>query len=566
MSQATSIVNNTTILSSLTIQTDAGTASPSATILQILGGTNVSTSAAGNIILIDSTAAPSPLTTKGDLYTYTTMDARLGVGLDGQVLTADSGQPTGLSWSTPSSGVTSVSGTANRITSTGGATPVIDISASYVGQSSITTLGTITTGVWNGTTIAVADGGTGATTLTGVLTGNGTGAITANAITQYGVVIGGASNAVASTAVGNAGQVLQSGGAGVNPSYSTATYPSTATGTGTILRADGTNWTATTSTYPSTNAVSTLLYASAANVMSALATANNGTLVTSNTGVPSILAGPGTTGNILQSNAAAAPSFSTATYPSTATSAGKILIADGTNWVASTPTYPNASATSRKILVSDGTNFVASTETWAVPSTSGNVLTSDGTNWTSAAPAGGGAWIFISSQTASASATINFTGLTSTYQLYRVLITDVIPATDDAFFYMRTSTDNGASYDAGASDYGWTAFGTRYDLATLTGLSDAADAQINLSNSTTVGSGSAANEQGNYIIDIYNPLGTKFTYVNTNAVFVNSGGLTVIRLGSGARLSAADVDAVRFLYSTGNIASGVFKLYGLSAT
>lgn len=50
-------------------------------------------------------------------------------------------------------GVSSVTGTTNRITSTGGSNPIIDISASYVGQSSITTLGTITTGVWNGTAI-----------------------------------------------------------------------------------------------------------------------------------------------------------------------------------------------------------------------------------------------------------------------------------------------------------------------------------------------------------------------------------------------------------------------------
>lgn len=50
-------------------------------------------------------------------------------------------------------------------------------------------------------------------------------------------------------------------------------------------------------------------------------------------------------------------------------------------------------ATSRKIIVGNGTNFVASTETYAVPGTSGNVLTSDGTNWTSAAPAGGGTTI-----------------------------------------------------------------------------------------------------------------------------------------------------------------------------
>lgn len=54
-----------------------------------------------------------------------------------------------------------VGGTADRITV--GADSV-DIASSYVGQASITTLGTITTGIWNGTTIAIADGGTGATT------------------------------------------------------------------------------------------------------------------------------------------------------------------------------------------------------------------------------------------------------------------------------------------------------------------------------------------------------------------------------------------------------------------
>lgn len=64
--------------------------------------------------------------------------------------------------STSSGSVTSVSGTANRITSTGGSTPIIDISAAYVGQNSITTLGTITTGVWNGTKIGLAYGGTNA--------------------------------------------------------------------------------------------------------------------------------------------------------------------------------------------------------------------------------------------------------------------------------------------------------------------------------------------------------------------------------------------------------------------
>ena len=61
-------------------------------------------------------------------------------------------------------------GTADRISVTADA---IDIASTYVGQSSITTLGTITTGVWNGTDVAVADGGTGASTASGARTNLG---------------------------------------------------------------------------------------------------------------------------------------------------------------------------------------------------------------------------------------------------------------------------------------------------------------------------------------------------------------------------------------------------------
>jgi hypothetical protein len=69
-----------------------------------------------------------------------------------------------------------VGGTANRITVN---TDTVDIASTYVGQTSITTLGTIATGTWNATTIAVAYGGTGLTTATsrGIIYGNGTSAM-----------------------------------------------------------------------------------------------------------------------------------------------------------------------------------------------------------------------------------------------------------------------------------------------------------------------------------------------------------------------------------------------------
>lgn len=102
------------------------------------GGTGQTTYATGDILYASAANTLSKLT----------------ASTNGFVLALAAGIP---AWIAPSGGtVTSVSGTANRITSTGGATPVIDIAATYVGQSSITTLGTITTGVWNGTAIDLA--------------------------------------------------------------------------------------------------------------------------------------------------------------------------------------------------------------------------------------------------------------------------------------------------------------------------------------------------------------------------------------------------------------------------
>jgi len=61
----------------------------------------------------------------------------------------------------------SVIGTANRITVT---PDNVDIASNYVGQTSITTLGTVATGTWSADTIALNKGGTGSTTASGART------------------------------------------------------------------------------------------------------------------------------------------------------------------------------------------------------------------------------------------------------------------------------------------------------------------------------------------------------------------------------------------------------------
>lgn len=55
----------------------------------------------------------------------------------------------------------------------------IKVSDTYAGNTSLTTLGTVATGTWNASTITVPYGGTGVTTLTGIVKGNGTSAFSA---------------------------------------------------------------------------------------------------------------------------------------------------------------------------------------------------------------------------------------------------------------------------------------------------------------------------------------------------------------------------------------------------
>lgn len=245
--------------------------------------------------------------------------------------------------------VTAVNGTAGQIASTGGTTPTISIDPAYVGQTSITTLGTLTTGATGaGFTLAL-----GTSTLTGDLPFSN---LTQGPALSVLGVTGNSTADVASIAAGSDGNVLRRSG--------------TSVGFGSIALG-------------SSNAVSGQLPLTNGGTNASLTASNGGILYSTGSAV-AILSGTATANKMLLSGSSTTPTWSTSTIPTSAGStANKVLLSDGTNYVLSTPTFPNASATSGKWTKSDGTNWIASTATLAEPGSTGDVLTVSGGNWVS---------------------------------------------------------------------------------------------------------------------------------------------------------------------------------------
>ena len=139
-------------------------------------GTTLSATGSTGYITVQEEGTPvtqrDTLNFVGAGFTASDDTTRTNVTLDATLNALAAYNTNGLLTQTASDTFTgrTITGTASRITIANGdgvaGNPTIDIHTSYVGQSSITTLGTITTGTWQGTTVDELYGGTGFSTYT----------------------------------------------------------------------------------------------------------------------------------------------------------------------------------------------------------------------------------------------------------------------------------------------------------------------------------------------------------------------------------------------------------------
>jgi len=184
--------------------------------LDNIGGTlSISKGGTGQTSALAAFDALSPLTTKGDILSRdNTNNVRVPVGTDGQILTADSGQPSGLNWTTAGAGsVTSVAMTVPSFLSVAGS-PITSsgtLAVSLVSQTQNLVFASPDGAPGNPTfrallnndlpTVSIAKGGTGQTTQTAAFN-----ALSPNT-TKGDVIVHNGTNNVRQ-AVGTNGQVL----------------------------------------------------------------------------------------------------------------------------------------------------------------------------------------------------------------------------------------------------------------------------------------------------------------------------------------------------------------------
>ena len=192
---------------------------------------------------------------------------------------------------------------------------------------------------------------------------------------------------------------------------------------------------------------------------------------------------------------------------------------------------------------------------------------SNGAAWedVSDAAASGGLTL-LEQHTAAGSASLDFTtAFTSAYDEYLIEGINLIPATNGVLPWIRFSTDGGASYDAGAN-YQWAtsiqtpAGGTGFTaVASATGASAIVPSGTGNVANTAIGGGLRFSAR------LFDPLSAAaHKALIGEGTFRNSGDSNHYRTNFGGYYaSATAINALRFLFSSGNITSGTIRIYGL---
>ena len=164
----------------------------------------------------------------------------------------------------------------------------------------------------------------------------------------------------------------------------------------------------------------------------------------------------------------------------------------------------------------------------------------------------------IASGTVSSGASLDLTDLTSTYYAYRLVYSNLRPASSSVDHYIRFSNDNGSTFRTGGSDYEYAGSGfTQTTGATSAASNGAGQIQINGTSSA-----SGAGLYGSGTIDIINPMGSGEKTQILFSIMGTSGNRW--HFNGGGEVSTAEAnDAVQFLFSSGNIAEMTYRLYGL---
>ena len=185
---------------------------------------------------------------------------------------------------------------------------------------------------------------------------------------------------------------------------------------------------------------------------------------------------------------------------------------------------------------------------------------------TSFANASGGTLILLSTQTASASATISFTtGLDSTYDEYIFKFIDIHPATDNVNFEFNMSTDGGSNYNVTkTTTFFWSGHWEDDSQTRLEYRSDFDLAQSTSYQTIIREIGNDNDQTGSGTLQLFNPSST--TYVKhflatTNDAQSSNISFNAFIAGYGNTTSA--INAIRFQMSSGNIDDGIIKLYGV---